>query len=1001
MARHLYLLFLLSGLSGLIYESMWSRYLRLFVGSAATAQILVLALFMGGMSLGALLAGRMSQRIRRPVFAYGLIEGMIGLYAVLFPFIFELVTRLCYDSWFPAIGGGVGVSVVKWTTAGLMILPPCVFLGMTFPLMSVGILRRAPNRSGEILSFLYFTNSFGASIGALITGFFLVPRLGLPNTLVAAAMLNVLIMIVALRERKVFRPLETGTADEDQTVAAADSPAQRRLVLLLTLTALGTGLSSFMYEIGWIRMLSMVLGSATHSFEVMLSAFVFGLAIGGLWVRKRMDKFKRPVLVLAFVQLIMGMAAIATLPLYRVAVLGMGAVFFQQERTVEMWLLFNGVRYGLCLLVMLPATFCAGMTLPLLTHVLLKRGLPESVVGRIYGVNTLGAIVGAVSAGLLLMPVIGLKGVIVLGALIDILLGVTLIDLAAKESDSPAPLLKLRRSALIGGLSTAAVGFFLIKIDPMVLSATVFRRGQTRLHPDYELISHVDGRTATVTVIHDTERPGYFTIFTNGKPDASVRTERFPDGRKKSEGPLMSGDEPTQILVGVIPALMKPDAKRWAMIGIGAGVSTDVILASPNLEFIDTVEIEPEMADGARAFHPLNERTFNDPRSNLIFDDAKAHFAGNARQYDIIVSEPSNPWVSGVSSLFTIEFYQEIKRYLAPGGLVAQWIQGYELSDGLLYSVLAAVDQEFEDYQVFRIGSRDWVIVASADGQVPALDPAPLSEWEGFVDRGELLGIHDVGQIQTLLGANRRMLHPFLQNVKPNRNAFPVLDNGAERSRFFRHSAESLLSLRWAPVPMLEVFGGIERTPYPRVGIEDDREDTHILLEPEKALRLMNQHETGRTLVGGSEMTTWRQRTSSLDDAKPATWEAWFDITYEIYNLTASWVDLREREWWHEVVQTAFDRKPPPDVSEAVGLLDALVRRDGEKILVYVQAMRERPNPLFDQRLVALAGAVGHELAGSAASDRREFAAEFMSQFGTDADSDDHAYQVIRAFTAR
>jgi hypothetical protein len=578
-----------------------------------------------------------------------------------------------------------------------------------------------------------------------------------------------------------------------------------------------------------------------------------------------------------------------------------------------MWVAFNVVRYLLCLLIMLPATFCAGMTLPLLTHVLLKRGLPESIVGRIYGVNTLGAIVGAVSAGLLLMPVIGLKGVIVLGAFLDMALGVLIIRLESRRADAPVTLPKLQRSASIATVMVVLIGFFVIKLDPMVLSATVFRKGQTKLHPDYELVSHVDGRTATVTVIHDSERPGHYTIFTNGKPDASVRTLRFAEGQDPMDGPQMSGDEPTQILVGLIPALMSPEAKRWAMIGIGSGVSTDAILASPNLEFIDTVEIEPEMAEGAKAFDPLNRRTFRDPRSNIIFDDAKAHFAGHARQYDVIVSEPSNPWVSGVASLFTVEFYKEIKRYLAPGGIVAQWIQGYELSDELLFPVLAAVDQEFSDYHIYRVGSRDWVIIATVDGEIGRLDPAPLAQWEGFVDRGELLGIHDIGQVHTLLAANRRMLHPFLADITPNRDINPILDNGAERARFFRKSAESLLSLRWTPVPMLEVFGGIERVPYPKLGIQDNREDRHILLEPEKANALMHRYETGEWKTGAAEMASWRDRTDKLGD-NPDDWEAWFHTTYEIYNLTASWLDLRENPWWREVMQTMKKGNPPAQV---------------------------------------------------------------------------------------
>jgi hypothetical protein len=583
---------------------------------------------------------------------------------------------------------------------------------------------------------------------------------------------------------------------------------------------------------------------------------------------------------------------------------------------------------------------------------------------------------------------------------IDMALGVAIIRLESQREGAPASFARMWKNAAAGGVMVALVGAFVIQLDPMVLSATVFRKGQTRLHPDYELVSHVDGRTATVTVIHDTERPGYFTIFTNGKPDASVRTDRYPEGHDPKKGPLMSGDEPTQILVGMIPAMMKPHAKRWAMIGFGSGVSSDVLLASPELEVLDTIEIEPEMVRGSAAFDPLNRRTFNDPRSNLIFDDAKAFFAGTAGRYDVIVSEPSNPWVSGVASLFTVEFYQEIKRYLAPGGLVAQWIQGYELSDELLYSVLAAVDQEFEDYQVFRIGSRDWVIVARADGPIAPLDPAPLAEWEGFVDRGNLLGIHDAGQVHTLLAANKRMLHPFLSDQTPNRDVFPILDNGAERSRFFRSSAESLLALRWTPLPLLEVFGGVERMPYPERGIQDEREKKHILLEPEKARVLLARFETGQWRTGAAEMATWQDRNEHVTEGG-GDWDAWFQATYEVYNLTASWVDLRGHPWWKTVVEVVREHEAPADVAQATMLLDALVQRDGPRIMAIVDEMRTKPNPHFDPRLVALSGAMGLELVDAPEDARRAFAREFMSKFGHEDDSDDHAFRVIRSYTAR
>ena len=577
--RGLLILFFASGMSGLIYESIWSRYIRLFVGSAATAQILVLSLFMGGMSLGAFAAGRFTRRLRRPVLVYGIIEGLIGGYALMFPWLQGVATRLSYDVLFPALGGGAAVGVAKWTVASALILPPCVLLGTTFPVMSVGILRRDPQRSGHILGLLYFTNSMGAAVGALLSGFVLVAHVGLPGALTVAGIINLLIMVVAVRDRSTAPPLDgTGAAHGVQVAGL------HRLAWLFAIIAFGTGLSSFMYEIAWIRLLSMILGSATHSFEVMLSAFVLGLALGGLWIRKHMDRIERPELILGLVQLAMGLCAVATLPAYRVAVEVMSWITGVENHTVGLWYAFNVVRYLLCLLIMLPGTFCAGMTLPLLTHVMLRRGHPESAVGHIYSVNTLGAIAGAVGAGLLLLPLVGIHGVIVLGAVVDMVLGIVLVRRESRRAPEMASLQTLVRRAGMATVATAVIGMLVLRVDPMVLTATVFRHGRTRLPDEFKILSYVDGRTASVTVVDNTFEDGYRVIYTNGKPDASVILERWPAGRAKSEGPNLAGDEPNQFLVGMLPLLVRPQATRGALIGFGSGVTCHVALGSPVLE---------------------------------------------------------------------------------------------------------------------------------------------------------------------------------------------------------------------------------------------------------------------------------------------------------------------------------------------------------------------------------------------------------------------------------
>jgi len=275
----LYALFFLSGAAGLIYESIWTRYLALLVGHSAYAQILVLTIFLGGMAVGSFLVGRYSERLRNPLILYAVVEAAVGLLGLLFHPTFRAVSAAAYDSIFPALVSSPGAqSAVKWLLAASLILPQSILLGATFPLISAGILRRWGSRPGSILSWLYASNSLGAAVGVLLAGFYLVSRFDFPGTLAFAAALNFAVATTTFAlVRGWARSFAPGEAAASERNASAESAAvgrvnprmqrtlrtQRRLLLG---AAFGTAVASFAYEIAWIRMLSLVLGSATHSF---------------------------------------------------------------------------------------------------------------------------------------------------------------------------------------------------------------------------------------------------------------------------------------------------------------------------------------------------------------------------------------------------------------------------------------------------------------------------------------------------------------------------------------------------------------------------------------------------------------------------------------------------------------------------------------------------------------------------------------------------------------
>jgi spermidine synthase len=780
-----FVLFTVSGFAGLIYESIWSHYLKLFLGHAAYAQTLVLAIFMGGMALGAWGASRLSARWRDLLLAYALIEALIGLISLAFHSVFVAATAFAFDAVIPALGSPAAVHTFKWTLAAALILPQSVLLGMTFPLMTGGVLRLRPERAGYAIAMLYFTNSLGAAAGVLASGFYFVELAGLPGTLVIAGVLN-----LAVAAGVMFLPRRSGSAPAPLPAVEKSVPMGR---LLLAVAAL-TGMSSFMYEIGWIRMLALVLGTSTHAFELMLSAFILGLAFGGLWVRRRIDAARDTLRLLGLVQVAMGIAALATLPVYVASFEFMQFTMQSLARNLGGYLAFNMVSHGICLAVMFPAAFCAGMTLPLITATLLRAGAGERAIGQVYAANTAGAIAGVVAAVHLGLPLLGLKGLIIAGAAIDLALGVVLLGIG-------------RRPYAAAALSAVAVCFALVgvRLDPLHMASGVYR-SNVLMRPGggEEVRLHLDGKTASVTV-------------TGGKELIALRTNGKSEGAIRVDGAGLTHDEITMTLTGALPLFLLPDARRIANIGFGTGLTTHVILGSDLVESVDTVEIEPAVVVAAAALRPFNARALDDPRSRLHFEDAKTYFSARRERYDVIISEPSNPWVSGVASLFSSEFYRDVRRHLRDGGLLVQWVNVYELSPVLLATIIAALDAHFSDYEIWMPNAGDLLVVAAHNGSVRSPDARAFASPRLRADL-ERFGIRNLDDLLLHRVAGRAAMQPYFASfgVPANSDFYPVLDLNAAKARFMHRPAdEEIPRLLEAGFPLLDLFDR------PRVGQPD------------------------------------------------------------------------------------------------------------------------------------------------------------------------------------
>ncbi|MEO5676216.1 MAG: fused MFS/spermidine synthase [Usitatibacter sp.] len=785
----LLVLFLVSGFGGLVYEAIWTHYLKLFLGHAAYAQTVVLVVFIGGLALGAWICARVAERLRNPLRVYALIEAAIGLLSMVFHPLFVATTDWGYATLLPAAcDQATSMCVPQWLLAALLLLPQSVLLGMTFPLVSSAMLRMDTTRPGHDVAALYFVNSLGAVFGVLAAAFVMVPALGLPGTMKFVGCVNLLLGVCAfLLSRNppsalVIQPVAAPAATEP------DAPdAEARLLRILLATAFVTGLSSFIYEIAWIRMLSLVLGASTHSFEIMLASFIMGLALGGAWVRNRVDAVADTIRYLARVQLAMGAAAALTIPVYVGSFDMMAWLLSSVERNSGGFILFSVASTAIALAVMLPATFCAGMTLPLITSRLLRSPSGERSLGLVYAVNTLGSIIGVIIAVHLLLEWIGLRNTLLVGAAVDVGLGIFLLSTLRPRGAPvrfPAEVV-----VTIAALVAITVAF---DIDPRRSASGVFRTGMALLGSSDKVVFHRDGKTATVDVVdHGSVR----AIRTNGKSDAAIGMGGAP-----------APDEYTMALLAMLPLGHQPQARTAAVIGFGSGMSTATLLASPRLERVDTIEIEPAMVEGARLFRPMVEAAYSDPRSRIVIDDAKSYFARGRQKYDIIVSEPSNPWVSGVASLFTQEFYQRLDAAMNDGAVLSQWIHTYDMDTPTLAAILGAMSTTFPDFIVYAVDAD--VIVIARKGGAPGTFQNEVMAFPAMQPVLQRLGLANGDDIRRRAVGSWASLASYFGRlgVPANSDYFPIVDHRASKTRFTRARVANLRELQNAQVPMMEML---------------------------------------------------------------------------------------------------------------------------------------------------------------------------------------------------
>ena len=695
--------FIFSGATGLIYEVLWARMLGLVFGATTLAVSTVLAAFMGGLALGSALAGKLAPRIRKPLSTYGWMEIGVAIYALLVPLLFRLIDHVYVLIWQQLHPGYFAFSLWRFFLSGLVLLVPTTLMGATLPVLAAALVRSSGRDSNSVTR-LYACNLAGAILGTLAAGFVLLPSLGVRTTIAVAAAINVAVGVIAIvlqrRTQSAFFS-EDPRPEVGETSSATDSGS------FWGFAALASGFVTISTQVSWTRILTMIIGSSTYAFSIVVALFLIGLA-GGAWFVARKDRSQRLRATILKVEIFTAVSLLASLFVLNKLPALLITLGFRFQTSSWAGLLALQILSA-TLLILVPALLM-GMVMPV---VLVWAGSEQTKavarVGRSYAINTIGAIAGAFITGFILIPKTSTRFTLLLAATVCLLVAGVAYRPAAEARD-----LSLKRSLAIGLTPVFAILLFIIAppmnladlsigaYDSLVRVLAQTREGVTNKadepKPDvHELLMYQEGPTATVSVRRDQNT---ISMAINGRTNAS--DSNF--------------DMPTQVMLGQLPVLVAPKIDSGLIIGYATGVTVGAMLQSP-VQSVTCVELEPGTLAASSYFNHVNNRPLDDPRTHLIIDDARTFLRVTPNRYDMIVSEPSHPWVPGVANLFTQEFFELGRARLNDEGIWVQWVQIYQLSTESLRSVLATYHRVFPHVLVFRVGGlntgKDLLLIGS------------------------------------------------------------------------------------------------------------------------------------------------------------------------------------------------------------------------------------------------------------------------------------------------
>jgi spermidine synthase len=768
-------LFFLSGATALVYEVIWSKYLGLMFGSTVHAQTVVLASFMGGLALGNWWLGSRADRLQQPLRVYGILECGIGVFAFFFQNIYSLA-----DSIFVTVGSQIATQetvllALKGGISLILLLPPTICMGGTLPLLA-GWLQKYSSDAGRKSVRFYAINSLGAVCGAGLGGFFFVQFFGLVATLQFVGMVNIAVGLIALViSQRAANELQPRRVDEPSRAAESGGEGMPWVSAVALVTV--TGAVSMGLEVLASRSLSLIFGASLQAFAIVLMAFILGIGLSGALISSKLlskvDSSKSILFSLIGASALIGVMIfgfVQWVEIYRHLKTGIAPTEMGYRVHQIMMAVFSMVVLGI------PAGLI-GAVLPICLR---SQGSDASRlgghVGRLLTWNTIGAVLGVLLTGFVLMPRIGLRGAFLL--LAGLLTAVALVVAISVG----------KRFAIIGSLVTTlgllVVGFGSGDGWRHVMSSGVFRARETLIVPGtfdrrqqhVKLLFYEDAPDATVTVEEGDGigAPADRGLRVNGKPDAS-----------------RDGDLSSQMLVAHLPMLARPEASDVFVVGFGSGISAGSVLGHPVRKLDIAENCEPVLRAG-KLFEEWNSGVLSDSRVRIFMEDARTVLKLNPARYDVIISQPSNPWMAGVGSIFSKEYYELASTRLKEGGIMAQWFQIYEMSDDIVSMVLRTFGTVFPHMEVWDASGGDLVLLGSHSPW-----KSDAESFRTFFDREKprrdlaRIGLPSVESVFARQFASQRTARAIAGEGGIQTDGFPVLEYEAPKAFFIGATAQS------------------------------------------------------------------------------------------------------------------------------------------------------------------------------------------------------------------